>query len=124
MSYKPISLDPKSEVQAVAARLITLCEKNEFIQAQTELYHPAIERIEVDGTQLKGLDNALAQEKRFLSSIDTMHTRISAPVISSSYFSLFMSIDVTFKNKEVKKIEEICVYKVVAGKIIFEQFFR
>ena len=116
--------EPKRTVEAVAARLIDLCQKNQFIQAQQELYDPLIERIEVDGSKVTGRENTLAREEKFLLSLESVRTEISNLAVIDHYFSLVMSLEVTFKTGQAKRIDEICVYKVENGSIVFEQFFR
>lgn len=116
--------EPTKTVEAVATRLIDLCQKNQFIQAQQELYDPLIERIEVDGSKVTGRENTLSREAMFLDSLESIRTGISNLTVIDHYFSLVMSLEVTFKTGKEKRIDEICVYKVDNGSIVFEQFFR
>ena len=110
---------------AVASRLVELCKAGEFIQAQKELYDAHIKRIDPDGTISEGKANMHSQEEKFLANIDKIHRIwLSEPQIAGSYFSVILIMEIDIKNVGHRKLEEVCVYRVLDGKIIFEQFFR
>lgn len=112
-------------VAEVANRLIELCLKGAFIQAQEELYHPNIISIDPDGSQTTGAQNMHIKEQRFLNNLETIHhIGYSEPLIAGSFFSVILRMEIEIKNIGYKKFEEVCVYQVRDGKIIFEQFFR
>ena len=46
----------------------------------------------------------------------------SDPLVSGRYFSVAMTLDATFKGMGRNLLEEVCVYEVKDGKIVFEQF--
>jgi len=109
----------------VAQRLITLCTEGKFIQAQKELYDDMIVNIEVDGSRLEGLATMQAKEQQFLDNIERINKiSFSEPLIAGSYFTVKLTMDIDLKNIGHRAIEEICVYKVKDGKVVFEQFFR
>ena len=109
----------------VAGRLIELCTEGKFIQAQQELYDTDIKRIQPDGSRSEGASNMQAQEQKFLDSLDKIHSiRFSEPLIAGSYFTAILKMEIEIKNIGFRKFEEVCVYQVANGKIIFEQFFR
>ena len=109
----------------VANRLIELCKEGKFIQAQQELYHPDIISIDPDGSKTLGASNMHAKEERFLSNLEKIHSiRFSAPLIAGSYFTVILGMEIEIKKTGYTAFEEICVYQVVNGKIVFEQFFR
>ena len=110
--------------QEVAQRLVSQCSLKEFVAAQEELYATDIVRIETDGKQIQGIENTLAFEKKFLDSVTVNSCEMSAPLIAGDYFTVVMKVDLTFNNGLHSGSEEICVYKVESGKIVFEQFFR
>jgi hypothetical protein len=108
-----------------ARRLIELCEAGQFITAQEELYDDEIVSIETDGSRMEGLANMLAKEQRFLDNIAKIHRiKFSGPIIAGNFFSTKLIMEIELNNIGRKKFEEICVYKVVNHKIVFEQFFR
>jgi hypothetical protein len=109
----------------VAGRLIELCTVGKFIQAQQELYDTNIKSIDPDGSQTAGASNMQAKERRFLDNLEKIHnSSFSDPLIAGNYFTVVLKMAIEVKNKGYKEFEEICVYQVANGKIIFEQFFR
>jgi hypothetical protein len=109
----------------VANRLIELCEAGKFIQAQHELYDTDIKRIDPDGTKSEGAANMNAKEQSFLDSLEKIHSiSFSDPLIAGSYFTVILKMEIEIKKIGHKSLEEVCVYQVANGKIIFEQFFR
>jgi hypothetical protein len=109
----------------VANRLIELCEEGRFIQAQHELYDADIKSIDPDGSVTVGASNMNAKEQRFLDNLEKIHSfSFSDPLIAGSYFTVILKMDIEIKKIGYKSFEEVCVYQVANGKIIFEQFFR
>ncbi|WP_183581079.1 SnoaL-like domain-containing protein [Mucilaginibacter sp. X5P1] len=113
------------KTEDIANRLIELCTAGEFIKAQEELYDTEIISIETDGSRREGLTTMLAKEQNFLDSLVKIDKiEFAPPVIAGSYISVKLMMAVDFKSIGPKSFEEICVYKVVNEKIVFEQFFR
>jgi hypothetical protein len=48
----------------------------------------------------------------------------SAPLIAGGYFTVKLIIDINIKNIGRKRVEELCIYQIIDGKVVFEQFFR
>jgi len=44
-------------------------------------------------------------------------------IVLADFFTISMDMDVTFKEHGRWKLQEIAVYKVKDGKIVFEQFY-
>lgn len=111
--------------EIVAGRLIELCKEGNFIQAQHELYDTNIKSIDPDGSKTIGALNMNAKEQRFLDNLEKIHSiSYSDPLIAGNYFTVKLRMEIEIKNIGYKDLEEICVYQVANGKIIFEQFFR
>jgi hypothetical protein len=109
----------------VADRLIELCKEGAFVQAQQELYHTDIVRVEPDGTRTTGAVYMLEQEQRFLASLERIYNiSYTEPLVAGKYFSVVLKMEIDMKQRGDVTLEEVCVYKVDAGKIVFEQFFR
>src|SRR5258708_7311594 len=107
----------------VANRLIELCKEGNFIQAQQELYHADIVSIDPDGSKTVSAANMLAKEQRFLANLEKMGAiSYSQPLITGSFFTVVLKMEI--KNTGHRDLEEVCVYQVEQGKIVFEQFFR
>ena len=110
--------------QQVANRLVELCRQGKIMETQQELYADDITTIEGDKAPEKGKQAAIEKGKMFQSMMEEFHgSEISDPIIASDHFAISWMMDVTMKDKGRMKMEEICVYKVKDGKIVFEQFF-
>lgn len=109
----------------VAGRLIELCKEGKFLEAQHELYDTDIISIDPDGSKTVGASNMHAKEQEFLAKIEKFHSiGWSDPLIAGSYFSVTLRMEIEFRKVGRKNLEEVCVYQVRNGKIVFEQFFR
>jgi len=113
--------------QEVANRLVELCRTGQILQAQEELYGETIVSIEPKGAQVEraeGLKAVSEKGKNFAGMIEERHGgSFSDPIVYGKYFTAGMTLDATMKSIGRILIEEICVYKVEDGKIVFEQFF-
>lgn len=102
--------------QQVAERLVALCRKGEISKAMEELYADEIVSIEPEHAptkSAKGKKAVLEKGKQFASMIEERHGgSFSDPML-----------DATFKGMGRMKLEEICVYEVKDGKIVWEQFY-
>jgi limonene-1,2-epoxide hydrolase len=113
--------------QQVADRLVALCRKGEISKAMEELYADEIVSIEPEHGPTKtarGKKAVLEKGKQFASMIEERHGgSFSDPIVGGRYFSAAMVLDATFKGQGRMKLEEICVYEVKDGKIVWEQFY-
>jgi hypothetical protein len=72
----------------------------------------------------KGKEAVKAKSVANREKIETIHDQYcSEPVVGANYFSMAMKRDVTFKNGQRLKLEEICVFHIHDDKIVSEQFF-
>jgi len=114
-------------IQEVAIRLVELCRQGKIFEAVQEFYGGDIESIEpahAPTKSAKGLANVIAKGQQFASMIEETHGgSFSDPIVCGRYFSVAMTLDATFKGMGRMSFEEICVYEVKDGKIVFEQFF-
>jgi hypothetical protein len=105
----------------VAKRLIELCKEGKFTEAQQELYDTDIISVDPDGSKTVGASNMNAKERRFLDSLEKIHTiSYSEPLFAGNYFTVILRMEIEIKNN----FDEVCIYQVADGKIVFEQFFR
>lgn len=66
-----------------------------------------------------------AKECRFLDNLASMgNIHYSEPLFAGGFFTVVLKMEIEIKNAGHRSLEEICVYQVEKGKIIFEQFFR
>jgi len=113
--------------QQVADRLVALCRQGEILKAMEELYADEIVSIEPEHSPsktAKGKKVVSEKGKQFASLIETRHDgSFSDPLVAGRYFSTAMMLDATFKGKGRMKLEEICLYEVKNGRIVWEQFY-
>ncbi len=114
--------------QEVANRLVELCRQGMHEEAVYELYSPEIISIEPDGTpnsRVQGFEAIKQKGEAWKEMIETVHSsEISDPLVAENHFTATMKSDVTFKGAPEKiTMEEVCVYQVADGKVVYEQFF-
>ena len=116
--------------EQVANRLVELCRRGEFQQAQSELYAQDAVSVEPEGApggalgNARGLDAIREKGKAFDQTYETIHgITVSDPLVAGEFFSIVMGLDATWKQGGRYAMEEICVYRVRDGKIVLEQFF-
>lgn len=113
--------------QEVADRLVALCSKGEILQAQNELYGDDIVCVEPAHSPMpltKGKTAVLEKGKVFAAMIEERHGGFfGAPVVNGRFFCVPTMLDVTMKGMGRVKFEELSIYEVKDGKIVFEQFF-
>jgi ketosteroid isomerase-like protein len=114
----------------VANRLVELCRRGEFSQAQEELYADDAVSLEPEGApagplgSVRGLEAIRQKGKAFEQTYEQIHgATVSEPLIAGEFFSVVMGMDATWKQGGRYAMEEICVYRVRNGKIVLEQFF-
>ena len=104
----------------VADRLVYLCRNGEFVKAEEELYSPYTLHIEADGEEFKGIDNLLLKEKQFLEKLENKPVIvISDPIVAGNFFSVNMHMEINHKEIGNKSLDEIVIYEVNYGKIVF-----
>ena len=113
--------------QDVANKLITWCRHGQMERAVRELYDEKVISLEPEGVpaqEVRGLQNVIKKGQQFNEMVELVHGyEISNPIIAENFFSCSMKMDLTFKGASRSTIEEICVYHVIDGKIVQEQFF-
>jgi hypothetical protein len=112
-------------INEIAARLSSLCEKKEFLQAYEELFSDHAESIDPmnKNVPITGLAALMERERLFLENTEIHGVKVSDPSYAGNYFCVTMSLDFTPKGQERRKVEELCVYKMDMGKIVSQQFF-
>ena len=105
-----------------------LCSEGKFIEA-TEPSTPPIS----SAWKLARLPDSRANQKALPPSrrrangglLTTRSTRkVEGPLVADSHFAVTFKMDVTFKPQSKRfTMEEVAVYKVADGKIVYEEFF-
>ncbi len=111
----------------VANRLVQLCREGKNPDAIKELYADNIVSLEPKGShheRTEGKDKVLAKTLGWLSTVEQFHGAIiSEPIVTANFFSCVMDVDTTMKGIGRMQLNEIAVFEVKDGKIVFEQFF-
>jgi SnoaL-like domain len=113
----------------VAFTLVKLCSEGKFQQAVETLYAPDIVSIEASAPpgqsrESKGLDAVRAKGEWWVSNHQVHSATVEGPLVAGSHFAVTFKLDVTFKPEAKRfQMEEIGVYKVANGKVVYEEFF-
>lgn len=113
--------------QEVANKLVEYCRKGEFENAMKELYGHDIVSVEPKGSpteRVEGIEAVVQKGIQFSENVEEMHgMEVSDPTVADNFFTIKMTMDVTFKGAPRMTMEEICLYQVKDGKVVYEQFF-
>ncbi|PBQ30476.1 hypothetical protein CNR22_01400 [Sphingobacteriaceae bacterium] len=113
--------------EMVADKLVELCRQNKRADAIDELYSDKITSIVLKGESSEQVEGKLAVSRKIYelnsSTEQIRDLYISDPIVSGDYFSFTMETDSFMKGIGRVRMNEVCVYKVQYGKIVFEQFF-
>lgn len=115
--------------QEVATKLAKLCSEKNFQEAITTLYAPDIVSVEAlappgGSRESKGLEAAKAKNEWWTANHEVHSSKMEGPLVAGNHFVVTFKFDVTFKPESKRmQIEEIALYKVVDGKIVYEEFF-
>ena len=72
----------------------------------------------------KGLDAVMAKGKWWTDNHEIHSVKVEGPLVAGSHFTVAFKMDVTFKPEARRHtMEEVAVYKVADGKIVYEEFF-
>jgi ketosteroid isomerase-like protein len=112
----------------VAHELVKLCSEGKFAEAM-ELYSPDIVSMEAgappgQSRETKGLEAVKAKGEWWQANHEVHSAKVEGPLVAGSHFAVTFKMDFTFKPQSKRmQMEEIAVYKVVDGKIVYEEFF-
>lgn len=114
--------------QEVAERLVALVAQGQYEAAQNELYHTDAISIEPEGAPgagvTKGLDAIKEKGKGWQTMVEEFHGgSVDGPLVSGNWFTIVAHMDITYKGMPRMQDSEICLYNVVDGKVVSEQFF-
>ena len=115
--------------QEVADKLVQLCKEGKFSEAVATLYSDDIVSVEAVAPpgglrETKGLDGVKAKGEWWVANHEIHSSVVEGPLVAGSHFSVAFKFEVTFKPRDKRFVmEEIAIYKVVEGKIVYEEFF-
>ena len=115
--------------QEVANTLVRLCSAGKFDEAAEKLYSPDIVSVEAgappgQSRESKGIAAVKAKGEWWVANHEVHSSTVEGPLVAGSHFAVSFKLDVTFKPQGRRfTMEEIAVYKVANGKIVYEEFF-
>jgi ketosteroid isomerase-like protein len=115
--------------QEVADTLVKLCSQGKFEEAMKALYSPDIVSMEAgappgQSRESKGIAAVQAKGEWWVSNHEVHSSKVEGPLVAGSHFSVVFKLDITFKPQSRRfTMEEVAVYKVADGKIVYEEFF-
>jgi len=115
--------------QEVADKLVKFCSAGKFEEAMEALYSPDIVSMEAgappgQSRESKGIAAVKAKGKWWVDNHEVHSSTVEGPLVTGSHFAVTFKLDITFKPQSKRfKMEEVAVYKVVDGKIVYEEFF-
>ncbi len=72
----------------------------------------------------KGIEAVKAKGEWWVANHEVHAATVEGPLVAGSHFAVTFKLDVTFKPQDKRfTMEEVAVYKVVDGKIVYEEFF-
>jgi hypothetical protein len=115
--------------QEVADQLVKLTSGGKFAEASETLHSADIVSMEAGAPpggsrESKGIEAVRAKGEWWAANHEIHSSMVEGPLVAGPFFSVTYKLDVTFKpaNKRFS-MEEVAVYKVVDGKIVYEEFF-
>jgi hypothetical protein len=115
--------------QEIANKLVSLCSQGKFDAAGEELYSPDIVSMEAGAPpgmsrESKGIEAVKAKGDWWVANHEVHSVNVEGPLVAGSHFAVTFKLDVTFKPQSKRfTMEEVAVYKVADGKIVYEEFF-
>jgi ketosteroid isomerase-like protein len=115
--------------QEVADTLVKLCSQGKFEDAMKALYSPDIVSMEAgappgQSRESKGIAAVQAKGEWWVSNHEVHSVKVEGPLVAGSHFSVVFKLDITFKPQSRRfTMEEVALYKVADGKIVYEEFF-
>ena len=114
--------------QQIADRLVELCRKGGFDEAQKELFAEDAISIEPHATpdfpkETKGLKAIKEKGKKWNEMVKEVRgIDVSAPLVAANSFACTIKMNVAMKDGKDMNMTELCTYHVKDGKIVSEEF--
>jgi hypothetical protein len=99
------------------------------MEAIDTLYSPDVVSMEAGAPQggsreSKGIAAVRSKGEWWTANHEVHSAMVEGPLVAGSHFAVTFKMDVTFKPQNKRfSMEEVAVYKVADGKIVYEEFF-
>lgn len=114
-------------IQEIANKLVQYCRAGKYEECYAELFSPDILSAEPPGMgipDVRGFDALKVKGEKWNANILEFHSsEVGDPICGADHFACTMDFEATYKDRGRQKSSEVCVYKVVDGKITEERFF-
>jgi hypothetical protein len=113
----------------VADTLVKLCSEGKFDEATTKLYSDDIVSVEAGAPpggsrETKGIEGVKKKGEWWVANHEVHAASVEGPLVAGAHFAVTFKMDITFKPEGRRfQMEEIALYKVADGKIVYEEFF-
>ena len=112
----------------VADGLVKFCSQGKFEEAMT-FYSTDIVSVEAgappeQSREARGLPAVKAKSEWWNANHEVHSATVEGPLVAGSHFAVVFKLDVTFKPQAKRfQMEEVAIYKVKDGQIVYEEFF-
>jgi hypothetical protein len=106
-----------------------MCSEGKFHEAIEALYSDDIVSMEAgappgQSRETKGIAGVKGKAEWWGANHEVHSAKVEGPLVAGSHFAVTFKMEVTFKPQSKRFVmEEIGVYKVADGKIVYEEFF-
>lgn len=112
------------DIQQLAGEVVKLIREGKNKQAKDQHYSSNIVSIEGNGEKSEGIQAIYQKSIDWAAQVSEVHSAyVSEPLVSADHFALNIKMDISYKNGHRAIMNEIAVYEVSAGKIVFEHYF-
>lgn len=114
--------------QEVANKIVALCKEGKFNEAHS-LYADDVVSMEAgappgQSRESKGIAAVKAKGEWWQANHEVHGATVEGPLVAGSHFAVTYKFDVTFKPQNRRfQMEEVGVYEIKDGKIVYEEFF-
>ncbi len=107
-------------------KMYEMIQQGQMMEAFEKFYHEDVVMVEVTGETRKGKANNREAQLKWLASAETFHDGGTGSVTSNEetgHTAVESWMDITFKDGNRMKIEEVAIQKWEGDKIIHERFY-
>jgi hypothetical protein len=114
--------------EEVAAKLVDLCRKGEWMKAVESLYAEDVVSVEAHAmenmpAEMRGIDQVRGKTKWWEENMEVHSAKVSGPFVARDTFVVQFDVDVTEKaSKKRSQMSEVGIYSVKDGKVAREEF--
>ena len=115
--------------QEVADALVKLCAEGKFEEATEKFYAKDVVSVEAgappgQSRESKGIEAVKAKGEWWRANHEVHGVKVAGPLVAGSHFAATFTLDITFKPQNKRfSMEEVAIYKVKDGKVVYEEFF-